>query len=256
MLPDLNNSPEVREVTTEAQALAATAAGFAVRTADQYTAAGDELKRVKTAQKRLDDVRRSITRPIDAAKKAVMDLFREPEAKLAAAETGLKAAMVSYANEQERIRQEEQRRLEDIARREREKLAAQAAEAERKAREKAEAERQAAEAAAAAGRHEEAAKLAAKAAAIEERAASKADALQLRAATVVAPVVQSEAPKVAGTSTREDWRFEITDPSAVPREYLLVDEAKLGRIVRALKADATIPGVRVYSVRVLAARAG
>lgn len=254
MLPDLNN-PEVREVTSEAQALAATAAAYSVKTADQYTAAGDELRRIKSAQKRLDEVRKSITRPIDAAKKAVMDLFRDPEAKLAAAESGIKAAMVTFSDEQERIRQAEQRRLEELARREREKLEAQAAEAERKAREKAEAERLAAEAAAAAGRHEEAAKLAAKAAAIEQRAAAKVDELQLRAATVVAPVIESEAPKVVGTSTREDWRFEITDPTAVPREYLVIDESTIGRVVRALKGSANIPGVRVFSVRVLAARA-
>ncbi len=255
MLPDLNN-PEVREVTSEAQALAAAAAGYAVKTADQYAAAGEELRRVKSAQKRLEDVRKSITRPIDAAKKAVMDLFRDPETKLAAAESGIKAAMVKFSDEQERIRQEEQRRLEEIARREREKLAAQAAEAERKAREKAEVERLAAESAAAAGRHEEAAKLAAKAAAIEERSAAKVDALQMRAATVVAPVIQSEAPKVAGTSTREEWRWEVVDADAVPREYLVVDEVKLGRVVRALKGDAKIPGVRIYPVRGLAARAG
>ena len=254
MLPDLN-SPEVREVATEAQQIAAQVATFKVLTADHYAQAGDELKRIKGAQKRLEALRRSITQPIDAAKKAVMDLFRGPETQLDQAERGIKAAMVTYSDEQERIRREEQRKADELARREREKLEAQAREAERKAREEAEAKRRAAEEAAAAGRAAEAAKLNAQAARVEAKAAEKVEALEVRAATVVAPIAQAETPKVTGMATREEWLYEITDPTLVPREYLVVDEAKIGKITRALKADTNIPGVRVYSRRVLAARA-
>ena len=129
MLPDITNDPEVREVAEEAQMLATVAARYSVGTAEEYTVAGDELKRIKAAQRKLDELRKKITRPMDAAKKAVLDLFRDPEDKLRQAEAGMKRAMIAYSDEQEQIRREEQRRAEDAARKEREKLEAQAARA-------------------------------------------------------------------------------------------------------------------------------
>lgn len=219
MLPDPTNYPEVREVAEQAQLLAAVGERYSVATAEEFTVAGDELRRIKAAQKRLDEVRKGITRPIDAAKKAILDLFREPEAKLAAAESGVKRAMLRFQAEQDRLRQEDQRKADEAARKERERLEAQAARA------------------AAAGKIE------------------KAEALEVRAATVSAPVIHREAPKVAGLSTREVWRYEIVDATALPREYLTPDTTKIGKVVQALRGDTTIPGVRVYAERQLAARA-
>jgi hypothetical protein len=219
MLPDPTNYPEVREVAEQAQLLAAVGERYSVATAEEFTVAGDELRRIKAAQKRLDEVRKGITRPIDAAKKAILDLFREPEAKLAAAESGVKRAMLRFQAEQDRLRQEDQRKADEAARKERERLEAQAARA------------------AAAGKIE------------------KAEALEVRAATVSAPVIHREAPKVAGLSTREVWRYEIVDATALPREYLTPDTTKIGKVVQALRGDTTIPGVRVFAERQLAARA-
>jgi hypothetical protein len=219
MLPDPTNDPEVREVAEQAQLLAAVGERYSVATAEEFTVAGDELRRIKAAQKRLDEVRKGITRPIDAAKKAILDLFREPEAKLAAAESGVKRAMLRFQAEQDRLRQEDQRKADEAARKERERLEAQAARA------------------AAAGKIE------------------KAEALEVRAATVSAPVIHREAPKVAGLSTREVWRYEIVDATALPREYLTPDTTKIGKVVQALRGDTTIPGVRVFAERQLAARA-
>ena len=67
------------------------------------------------------------------------------------------------------------------------------------------------------------------------------------AAPVVAPVVVA-APvvKPAGMSTVENWKFRLIDPTLIPREYLSVDEVKLGRIVRALKGSTNIPGLQAY----------
>lgn len=77
-------------------------------------------------------------------------------------------------------------------------------------------------------------------------------AAEIKAAPSEAPpvVVSKDVPKVAGLSFREDWLFEVTDPLKVPREYLMVDESKLGKIVRALKNSCNIPGVRVYSKKI------
>lgn len=250
--------PEVRAVTAEIGALESYAAAYAVTTAEQYQHGAEDLKRVKAAQKKLEDTRTGLTKPINESLRRLNDFFRAPTDRLATIERTIKGALTRYADEQERIRREEQRKAEEAARRERERLAEQAREAERKAREKAEQERKAAEEAAAQGRAEEAARLAAKAAATEAKAAEKVEAIETRAAAVVAPIIQREAPKVAGVATREVWRFEITDPSKINDAFKMPDEQKIRKQVAALKGDAAAiigPGVRIWCERSIAAGA-
>lgn len=74
-----------------------------------------------------------------------------------------------------------------------------------------------------------------------------ADELSRIADSIEAPTIVSHVPKVDGLSTRLVWKFEIKDPDAIPREYLVIDEQAIGRVVRALKSNTRIPGVRVYS---------
>lgn len=253
MLPELATKPEVRELVAQTQALFEVGSHYAVVSVADYEVAGAELQRVKGAQKRLDDLRKSITRPIDAAKKAVMDFFREPEEKLARAESGIKRAMTGFQAEEDRRRREEQARADEAARKERARLQAIADETARKAREQAEAQRRAAEEAAAAGRAAEAQRLAAAAARTEEKAAAKAGAFESRAAAVVAPVISREPPKVIGVQTREVWKFEVMDSDLVPRQFLSVDEAKIRKVVGALKGDTRIEGVRIWSEKAIAA---
>lgn len=68
------------------------------------------------------------------------------------------------------------------------------------------------------------------------------------APTVVAPVVQ-EATRVTRTESgsafsKQPWVFEVTDPAAVPREFLSVDEKKIRDAVRMGVRE--IVGVRIY----------
>lgn len=64
------------------------------------------------------------------------------------------------------------------------------------------------------------------------------------------PVPSGEAPKVDGLTFREHWQFEVQDPNAVPREFLKPDDEKIGRMVRAMRGETRIPGVRVWSTRI------
>lgn len=251
---NIETLPEVRTVTAEIASLETYAATYAVRNPEEYEAGANDLKRVKAAQKKLEDTRKSLTTPINESLRRLNDFFRGPADRLAGIERIIKSKLVTYSDEQERIRREEQRKAEEAARREREKIEAQAREAERKAREKAEADRRAAEEAAAAGRAEEAARLAARADATEAKAVERVEQLADRAAAVVAPIIEREPPKVAGVATREVPKFEIMDASLIPREYLIVDESKIRKVVQALKMDAKIPGVRVWMERSLAAQ--
>lgn len=77
---------------------------------------------------------------------------------------------------------------------------------------------------------------------------AEAAALNIEA-PVIAPAVVPELPRVtrteAGTaSQRKEWRFEVIDPEAVPREYLMIDERAIRQAVKA--GVRKIPGVRVY----------
>lgn len=88
-----------------------------------------------------------------------------------------------------------------------------------------------------------------KVAAVVQKAAEKIEAIK-----AAAPVVPDK-PE-ADFSLRETWAFEITDAALVPRKYLVVDEVTIGKIVRAMKDQTDIPGVRAYAVRSVAAKAG
>jgi colicin import membrane protein len=213
------DKPEVKELTDEATKLVALAGSYKVATPEQYNAAGEELKRIKGARTRLEALRMTMTKPLDAAKKAIMDFFRAPADQLDRAENTLKRAMIGFQQEQERIRLEQQRLADEAARKEREALERRAQKAE------------------ASGKVE------------------KAEMLQTQAASVVAPVIQRETPKVAGVTTRKVPKFEIVDPTLVPREYCTPDEKKIRAVVNALRTDATIPGVRVWMEDQLAAGA-
>ena len=69
---------------------------------------------------------------------------------------------------------------------------------------------------------------------------------QAEAETIVAPVV-NVAPKVPETklSMVVSYSFEIVDTAAIPAEYMMPDEKKIGAVVRATKGSITISGVKV-----------
>jgi hypothetical protein len=87
----------------------------------------------------------------------------------------------------------------------------------------------------------------------------KADALiektheKVGAMMDAAPIVP-EAPKTNGLTMRDVWKFVIDNEDQIPREYMVPDLVKIGKYVRALGNDAKIPGVRVYSEKVVAQR--
>lgn len=135
--------------------------------------------------------------------------------------------------EQEAARQRaieaEQRRVADEARR-----AAERANAEEKARlikEAQEAERKAA------------------------AAAVRVEAKTEYAAAITAPVVQVSAPaKQAGEVARVTWKARVVDVSAVPREYMIVNESALQAMARATKGAIRVPGVEFYAESSLSVR--
>ncbi len=81
-----------------------------------------------------------------------------------------------------------------------------------------------------------------------KQAEEEAAKIAVIAPTVVAPVVQ-EAPRVTRTeagsaSQRKVWTYDIFDAALVPREYLLVSDAKVRDAVK--MGVRSIPGVRIF----------
>ncbi len=196
------------------------ARGAVVTDEPSYILTSELLKGIKALRTKIADTFDPHIQRAHAAHKALVKEKADAEAPLTEAEGIIKRTLVAWTAEQERLRLEEQRRLEAIARqREEEARLAEALAAE------------------AAGDTDEAA------------------ALMEEAVTVQAPAVilPPASPKVAGISYREVWKFRIVDAAKVPREYLTIDETKIGGVVRALKGAANIPGVQVYSDRIASA---
>lgn len=56
-------------------------------------------------------------------------------------------------------------------------------------------------------------------------------------------------PKLEGTQTRVYWRHRVTDADAVPRQWMVVDDKALAVYARSAKAAAKVAGVEFYSER-------
>lgn len=184
---------------------------FTIQTAEQYSNSAEDLKRVHAQEKKISELRLGMTRPLDATKKAIMDFFKVPEQYCADIKSAISTKRVGYQREQDRIRREEEERIRKLQEAEAKKLEQRAAKV--KSEEKAEKLRQ--------------------------------EAQQIRETapvTTIAPIEKSE-----GIRTVTNYKFEITDASKVPAEYLIPDEQKIGRVVRATRGEIIIPGVKVYS---------
>lgn len=221
--------PDQTLIQSAAAFLASARQSYAViTTGDMCEAAGEDLKAIKGAQKRLEDSRTTITKPLLEAQRAVNALFKGPTETLTEAERIVKRGILGYQETEERKRREAEAAAAEVARKEREKLEAQAARA------------------ANAGKLEKAEVLQAAASAIPERVE-----------------IASAAPKIEGLATRSIWRAEVTDKGALVRYVaerpewlglLEVNMTALSAVARAQKDALAIPGVKAVEERLLASR--
>jgi hypothetical protein len=209
--------PTVAALTPALERLRAFAKNLVIKTAAGYEQAAELLKSIKASLATIENARERITKPLNVALRETNAQAKVAAAPFLADELAIKRAMIAYSDLQDRLRDEEQRRQNEIARKEQLRL------------------QEIADRAAAKGQE------------------GKAEAFQERAQSVVAPIAQQAAPKVGGISIPKVWTFEITDEALIPREYLEVNETKIRKVVTALKKDTVIPGVRVYEVKRIAA---
>lgn len=239
-----------------------TAEKLVIKNDQQLKDAKEDFTIIRGRIRDLEDRRTSIVAPINAAVKAINDLFRIPADKLAKAKLATEQKVVAYERQKEEERLAEERRLREEAEREERKRREEKERQEREWREKeakakAEAEEKARKAQEATNAKEKA-RLEAeaeKARQIADKAKEKADSRAIEASEVfVAPkTVEKVAVKVAGTRQVERWFAQVIDESKIPdtfagRSLWKIDESALNELAKSLKTrDCPIPGVRFYS---------
>jgi hypothetical protein len=202
---------ELEEIKPEIAQISSRSQEIEINNQNEYEMAIAFARSIKERYSHLDDLRRRITRPLDDAKKGVMDLFRIPTEILSSSEYMVKSKMLQYQHKQEEWRIKEESRLRKEADDEREKLLKKAQKLE------------------------------------NQGYAEKAEEIKQQAAEVVAPPSIQLTIAPVGISTRVIWKARIIDANLVPRTYLIPDENMLNSMARASKGIISIPGVEFYA---------
>jgi hypothetical protein len=202
---------------------------------EDYVQVADALKEVKSFTKQVQEFFAPLKEKAHAAWKALTTKENETLAPARAWEAECKTALATWDAEQERLRLEEQRRLEAVARQQEEQR-----------------------------RLEEAAALEAEGIAEADKG-KLAEAERLIDEPVETPVVVVEkaTPQIAGISFRENWDARVVDLQALIRfvaqnpthqNLLQPNLIALRAQAKSLKGNLSIPGVKPFSTRVVAAR--
>ena len=194
-------------------AFAGNAKQIVVSDMPSYEGANAMLREVATLTTRIEADRKTKKAPILAAGKELDAQYADADRNLKEARAAVEQQINSFRRAEEAKRREAAQRAAELAEKERirlERLADKAAERGDVA----------------------------KAAEFEDRAEHMAEAVNVP----VAPMARPE-----GVTVRENWTFQITDESLLPRQYLIPDLKAIGAIGKALKSRAEIPGVRFYN---------
>jgi hypothetical protein len=207
------------------------ASAIIIRDQDSMSLANAKTIAIKGLIKEIDDTFRPIydaQKSTAALTKETWDRFRVP---LDGDYRRIKNDIGAFLAEQDRIKREAELRAWQA---EQEKIRAEA-----EARRVAEEALRKAAIAEANGQNDKAEKILNKAAAQETKISEKIEAASVAAAAPIPVRVQT-----VGISTREDWDIDLIDISQVPRDYLMFDEVKARKVVRASKGSIQIPGVK------------
>ncbi len=192
------------------------------------------LRTVKSWQKAVTDKFEPMKKAANTAHKSACALEKEFLTPLGVAEGTVKTKIGEWDMEQRRLREIEQEKLREIARKQ--ELVRLVEERDRLIEE--------------AEKLEAMGDIASADEAVEMAAIVEQQPIQV----VVAPV--KSAPKVEGISMRTIWKARVVDANAIPRQWLLVDEQALQKYARSMneRAKGTVPGVEFYAEQSVASR--
>lgn len=178
--------------------------------AESFQFADGLLGSIRKLRKEIEEIFKPIIDKQKAALEEARNTLSEHTLPLTDAETDLKNKMLHWKNEEmKRLREEQEERDR--------KIREQQAEAKLK-----------------------------KAVEAEERGDVKAAERILSTPPAPIPTIAPSIPKTSSFYSRDVWKFEIFDETLIPREYLMVDEVKIGKVVRAMKGAIQIPGVKQF----------
>jgi transcriptional regulator of heat shock response len=213
------------EVMKEVISIEDQAKALKIVSRETYIKAGELWKTIKAIRAKVAETFDGNIKKAHELHKSLVAEKKRHDGPLDEAERMVKRGMSDFDLEQERIRQAEQRRLEEIARKEAEEralLEAIATEEEAKRN-----------------------------GATKEEAAQEAAAIIDEPVTVAPVVLPKATPKMQGGPVyRTIWKARIVNEKIIPREYLVPDMVKINGVVRSLKGAANIPGVTAYEERV------
>ena len=210
----------------DAGAILGVISAYQIHTQEDAGIAVNQTRDIKAMKATIEDYRKSLTKPLDEEKKAIMDYFRPAVDNLDKAEGLLKGVIAAWNAEQQKIAAEQEK-------------VRRAQEAEERKRQEAE--------------RETAADLLAQA---DQAAANgdyaKAEELEAMAAASQSPVISCPvvtAPvKTKGASVSKIWKCRVVDPALVPREWLMPNQGALDAYAKTTKgAGFTIAGCEFYS---------
>ena len=232
------NTEEIQKETASAELILVENREVTITSQSEYEGLAKVLKEIKAKYNELDTKRKEITKPLDHAKKQVMELFSKPLDMLRKVESIIKGAMIAYTEEQERKAREIQEKLCQEAERKAEIERKRKEEQERTWREKQR-------------KLEEEGKVAE-----AQRAQEKAEQRALEAKMVEAevPVIAQLKVEAKGVSYREQWSAEVIDIDQLPRSYMIPNQQALDKIAQATRGTIQIPGVKFTSKKILASR--
>jgi len=212
--------PDTEGLRSEALTLVDRAKSITIRNNSEHDLACQELQRVARVRKGIVQAFEEPKRKAFEAHRAIVKLETDLLQYPLQAERVIKGAIGAWRTEEEKVRRQEQAKLQETARRQQEDM--RMAEAEALA-----------------------------------NTGHVAEAEALLDEPVIGAVIELPKPDSGGVTTRRKWGWKITDASAIRRDFLIPDEKKIGALVRALGPDAasTICGIEVTEETVVAVRA-
>lgn len=205
---------------------------------DTYRLAKESLPLLKRAEDTVVAFFKDIKAAANAAHKAITSKEAAQLKPITDARTRVSGLIYAFEQEQDRLRRERERKVAEDEKRRRETDALE------------------------------------QAAALAHDSPEMAEQIVDEAIAAPAPVVvlPSTSLDVAGVSTRENWQFvyaggsagqkwkDLTDEQRkrvlqfIPRDYLMPDEAAIGKVVKAMKSGTKIPGVQAYDAGTIVVR--
>ena len=250
--------PATAPKETDLMAVAAAACdGVVAVTIDSpmmYELAGIELVELQAMFKKLEGDRFALTRPLDAVKKGIMDLYRKPLEMIESKAKAIKAGMLVFDKEEKHKAAEKQALLDQIAAEQRAELARKAEEQAKLAAE----EHERAKALMDSGNTEGVAEALNKA----EEAHNRSLALAQTTAIVTAATAATDVPMVEGITTADVWKARVTDLPALLRfiadnpkyhDWIEVKMTDLNELAKAQRTELRVPGVEAFEEARIAA---